>query len=203
MLIPAWFAIVYLATILLFIVLMYIASGDFSKRPFFRRTVSSLGEKGRLGNKIFNPILSFMGILNMLMAYFLYTNLPKNILTFLGAGFLFIGCIANIFIGVLYKGRKLHDTLAVIVFGGYLVSSLFLAYPLVISKMIPNWIMVIFDFFLLITVIFVIGSMKYKDPVWYDMPKKPLRKNFPFWQWIIFIAAFLWLAILFLILFLT
>ena len=165
--------------------------------------MSSLGERGRIGNKIFNPILSILGVLNGIMGYFLLISLPKSILTYLGTGFLFIGCVANILVGIFYKGRKLHDTLAVLVFGGYLVSSLFLTYPLVTSAMVPNWIMVVFNFFLFITVIFVMGSMKYKDPVWYDLPKKPLRKNFPFWQWMIFIAAFLWLAILFLVLFLS
>jgi len=182
---------------------MYTAGSDFAKRPFFRRTVSTLGERGRIGNKIFNPILSILGVLNLVMGYFLSTSLPKNILSYLGLGLLFLGGFSNILVGIFYKGRKLHDTLATLVFGGYLASSFFLAYPLVNSERIPAWILIIFNFFLFISIIFVLGSMKYKSPIWYNLPKKPLRKNFAFWQWMIFIAAFFWLIILFLVLILS
>jgi hypothetical protein len=102
------------------------------------------------------------------------------------------------FIGVFPKGYRIHDFFAHTSFGGYVLSSFFLIYPLVKLGMLPR-LAIVLDFLFIVAAIFVIQSNKYRGEIWYNA-KKPITKNLPFWQWIIFLLSCFWVIILFLVL---
>jgi hypothetical membrane protein len=199
---PLWFVIFYPVAVAIFLIMLCLSIRLYKGYSIFTRIVSDLGRKNTLSCKIYNKAIVFYSIINLTIIYFLFVYLNQhfafNIYGLIGLIFFAISSIFGIILGFVLeedgkKGDK-HNLLAGIMFFGYMLGSLMLVYPFIISKLF--WIMPFTLLSLVIFIFFLIASFN-SWPYVLSNVRKPIIKNICFWEWMLFLSMILWLFLVY------
>ncbi len=202
--VPLWFVIFYPVAVAIFLFMLFFSISRYKKYSIFTRIVSDLGRKNTLSCKIYNRAIVFYSIINLAIIYFLFVYFNQhfafNIYSLIGLIFFAISSIFGIILGFVpeedgKKGDK-HDLLAGIMFFEYMLGSLMLVYPFIISKLF--WIMPFTLLSLVMFIFFFIASLK-SWPYVLSNVRNPIIKNICFWEWMFVIYMILWLFLVYLV----
>ncbi|MHA1131586.1 MAG: DUF998 domain-containing protein [Candidatus Helarchaeota archaeon] len=199
MLLPLWYAILLGIGFILLPILVGICIKLYPppKYSILRRTISGLGSPEHKSYKIFNPMMSGMGIALLPLPYFLMQALPPTWLTYSGSFVFSTIPIGMIIVGIFHEDKNTgHMTGAILAFGGALITNILLFYPVIQSALsIIITVIQVLVFAMCIPLFY--AFIKYISVYEPDEPIQKIYLNINLWEWSAFLSLFAWIIALY------
>jgi hypothetical membrane protein len=202
-LIPLWFIIFYPLVVAIFLIMLFLSIRKYLKYSIFTRELSDLGRRNTLSCVIYNRAISFYSLIHLPWVYFLFSYINQhfawNIFSLLGLIIMVLACISGFISGFIPQtdGKRVskHDVFSGISFCGYVLSSVLLVYPFILTKLF--WILPFTILSLVMFVFLSISFFKLGGPYLISDTKRPLMQNICFWGCMLFISMMLWLFLVY------
>lgn len=154
------------------------------------RLISWLGESKRSDHKLVNFLFSAFGFLSLFLAWGVVKTFPNHLFSQMGFLCLFLTSLSCLLIGLFPrdKEKEVHGILGTLLSAGVIGAVLFLTYPIYISPLIPNVLIILNLLILFFTSLYLaLTAFKNLRPV-----KKALLIRTTHYQWVMFTLSIFW-----------
>ena len=191
--IPIWYTIVFsIGFILFLLVLVHVTTKLYPNFSIFRDTISEVQDTSTASSRWINPAFFVLALILIPFPFYVYSALPWTYLSYLGCIILFSNSVGMFIIAIWPNFvNPMHYIGAGFGLGGTLLSFLVLLVPIFQSVIINKGVFIIMIIALFLCIPLIYSNLK-------NGPRRILKFNPNFWEWILFFTLQLWFVVMFL-----